>query len=177
MENGRCRNVAWEVKMRVKIRHARQNEGKVMAEIEATCFPVTEAASEKEIEARLAAFPENFYVAVAQDGQIAGFINGCTTDKPVLGDELYHDVSLHKPDGDYQTLFGLNVLPQYRRQGIAEQLVKTMIEAAREKGKKGMILTCKEHMIHYYEKFGFVNHGVADSTHGGATWYDMQLHF
>lgn len=163
--------------MKIKIRHARQNETRALAEIEAICFPAAEAASEKEITARFAAFPENFYVAETQDGKLAGFINGCTTDQNVLGDELYHDASLHQPDGAYQTLFGLNVLPDYRRQGIAEQLLKAMLEAAREKGKKGMILTCKEHMIHYYEKFGFVNYGVADSCHGGATWYDMQIHF
>ena len=163
--------------MKVKIRNARQNEGREMAEIEAVCFPIEEAASEKEIRARLAAFPKNFYVAATQDGKLAGFINGCTTDQPVLGDELYHDISLHRPDGAYQTVFGLNVLPQYRRQGIAEQLVRALIDGAKESGKKGVILTCKEHMIHYYEKFGFVNHGVADSSHGGAVWYDMQLRF
>ena len=52
-----------------------------------------------------------------------------------------------------------------------------MMDAAKEKGKKGMILTCKEHMIHYYKKFGFQNYGVADSSHGGATWYDLQIRF
>ena len=128
--------------MKIRIRHARQNEVKKLADIEAICFPVAEAASEKEIAARFLSFPENFYVAETMDGKIAGFINGCTTDTPVLKDELYHDASLHKPDGAYQTLFGLNVLPEYRRQGIAEQLFRAMMDAAKEKGKKGMILTC-----------------------------------
>ena len=68
-------------------------------------------------------------------------------------------------------------MPEYRRQGIAEQLLRAMMDGAKEKGKKGMILTCKEHMIHYYEKFGFKNYGVADSSHGGATWYDLQIRF
>ena len=163
--------------MKVRIRHARQNEGRELAEIESICFPIAEAGSEKEIRERLAVFPENFYVAATQDGKIAGFINGCTTDEPILRDELYHNVSLHNPEGAYQTVFGLNVLPQYRRQGIAEQLVRTMLSAAEQSGKKGMILTCKEHMIPYYEKFGFVNYGVADSAHGGAIWYNMQIHF
>ncbi len=177
IENSSSDEKNGEEKMKVKIRNARQNEGRELAEIEAICFPEKEAASEKEILARLAAFPKNFYVAATQDGKLAGFINGCTTDQSVLRDELYHDVSLHRPDGAYQAVFGLNVLPQYRRQGIAEQLVKAFIQGAKESGKKGVILTCKEHMIHYYEKFGFVNYGIADSAHGGAVWYDMQLRF
>ena len=81
--------------MKIRIRHARQNEVKKLADIEAICFPAAEAASEKEIVSRFLAFPENFYVAETIDGKIVGFINGCTTDTPVLKDELYHDTSLH----------------------------------------------------------------------------------
>ena len=56
-------------------------------------------------------------------------------------------------------------------------LMKALIQSARQEGKKGMILTCKDHMIHYYEKFGFVCHGRADSCHGNAVWNDMRLIF
>ena len=54
--------------MKIRIRHARQNEVKKLADIEAICFPVAEAASEKEIAARFLSFPENFYVAETMDG-------------------------------------------------------------------------------------------------------------
>jgi GNAT superfamily N-acetyltransferase len=147
-----------------------------LAQIEAICFPAAEAASPAQIEERLAAFPENFLVAEL-DGQPVGFINGANHDAPCLPDELYHDAGLHRPHGAYQTVFGLDVLPEHRRHGIAAQLMETYIALARARGKKGLILTCKTHLVHYYEKFGYVNHGVADSTHGGAQWYDMRLIF
>lgn len=162
--------------MDILIRNAAPDEGKVLAAIERSCFPAAEAATEEAIEERLLAFPEKFFVAEA-DGKVVGFINGGVTDTPNLPDEMYHDISLHKPDGAYQTVFGLNVLPEYRCQGIAGKLVEKMIASARETGKKGVILTCKDYLVHYYEKFGFVNQGQADSTHGGAKWNDMQLHF
>ena len=38
-----------------------------------------------------------------------------------------------------------------------------------------VILTCKQEKLAYYEKFGFENHGVSNSSHGGAVWYDMVL--
>lgn len=163
-----------ETNMEVMIRQARADEAGTLAAIEAACFPAAEAATEKEISGRMRAFLENFLVAEL-DGKIVGFIDGGTTDQPYLPDELYHDVSLHNPQGAYQTVFGLNVLPQYRKQGIAGQLLDGLVELSGKRGKRGVILTCKEHLIHYYEKHGFVKQGVSDSCHGGATWYDMQL--
>lgn len=162
--------------MKVIIRNAKANEGKILAAIEAVCFPPAEAASEESVCERLKAFPENFFVA-EMDGRAVGFVNGGVTDRPYLPDAMYHDISLHNPDGGYQTVFGLNVLPDFRRQGIAEQLMNALIQSARENKKTGVILTCKDHMVHYYEKFGFVDHGMADSTHGNAAWHDMRLIF
>lgn len=162
--------------MGLVIRQALVEEVETLAMIEAACFPPAEAASREVLMERMGAFPENFLVAEL-DETIVGFINGGTTDKSQLADEFYHDVSLHKPEGAYQTVFGLNVLPDCRRQGIAEKLVNCFLELAKERGKKAVILTCKKHLIHYYERFGFVKYGVSDSCHGGAVWYDMRCYF
>ena len=107
----------------VIIRPARPEEGEALAVIEATCFPPAEAASREAVLERLATFPENFLVAET-DGKAIGFINGANTDTPYLPDAMYHDITLHKPNGDYQTVFGLNVLPDYQRHGIAAKLVQ-----------------------------------------------------
>ena len=160
----------------MNIRNAKIQEGPLLAHIEGVCFPPAEAASREQVLERIQVFSENFFVAEL-DGVVVGFINGANTDSPVLPDEMYHDVSLHRPEGDYQTVFGLNVLPEYRRQGIGEQLVRHYVEAARERGRKGVILTCKEQKIHFYEKIGFSCRGVAESSHGGAVWYAMELIF
>lgn len=146
--------------------------------VEAACFPPSEGADRETIKERLRLFPESFFVAVSEmDGCIIGFVNGCVTDSPALPDELYHDASLHKEEGEYQTIFGLDVLPSYRRQGVAAALMAYMIQKTKERGKKGLVLTCKDHLIPYYEKFGYVNQGCSASTHGGAAWNDMVLLF
>lgn len=90
---------------------------------------------------------------------------------------MYEDSSLHDPKGAYQSIFGLDVLPEYQRQGIAAKLMEQMIRDAKERGRKGLILTCKDRLIHYYEKFGYKNKGVSQSVHGGVVWYDMLLEF
>ena len=140
------------------------------------CFPAAEAAGRQSFAHRLAAFPESFFLAV-HNGQIIGFINGCVTNETTIRDEMYEDSSLHDPEGAYQSIFGLDVLPEYRNCGIAALLMEHMIGDARAKGRKGLILTCKDRLIHYYEKFGYKNMGVSASVHGGAVWYDMLLEF
>ena len=40
------------------------------------------------------------------------------------------------------------------------------------------VLTCKERLIAYYAKFGFVAEGVSEkSTHGNVRWHQMRLTF
>ncbi len=160
----------------MEIRQAEPGDIEMIIKIETTCFPVAEAADEAAFRSRYAVFPENFFVA-EENGMVVGFINGCTTDKPELPDILYEDAGLHNANGAYQTVFGLDVLPEYRRRGVAEALLNHLIQVSKERKKKGMVLTCKEHLIHYYEKFGFVCRGKSASVHGGAVWNDMVLIF
>jgi len=160
----------------MKIRQASIEDLDSVAKVEEICFPEAEAATRESFEQRLKTFSESFFLAETE-GKVIGFINGCVINETIIHDELFKDSSLHVPDGDYQTIFGLDVLPEYRNQGIAAQLMNHMIKVSKESGRKGVILTCKERLIHYYEKFGYVNKGVSKSVHGGAKWYDMILEF
>ena len=58
-------------------------------------------------------------------------------------------------------LIFLDVVPEYRKQGIAEELLKKLIGLSIERGKKGVVLTCKDHLVHYYSKFGFKHLGIS----------------
>ena len=160
----------------MQIRTIRPQDVSQAAAVEAACFPAAEAAGPAAIAARAAAFPGHFWVA-EEKGEILGFVNGFVTDSPVIQDEMYEDPSLHNPAGRYQAVFGLDVLPAWQGRGIARQLLCTLIDAARSQGRAGVILTCKKHMIPFYEKFGFCSQGLSQSVHGGAAWYDMLLTF
>lgn len=160
--------------LNVKIRKVRQEDLPAVARIESICFPKAEAASLSAFEKRWHAFPECFFAAES-DGMLIGFINGCCTDEMVIRDEMFEDSTLHKKDGCFQSIFGLDVLPEHQHKGVAAALMKHLIADAKKKGRKGLILTCKEHLIPFYEKFGYQNRGISASTHGGAVWYDMIL--
>ncbi|MGN0334682.1 MAG: GNAT family N-acetyltransferase [Lachnospiraceae bacterium] len=161
----------------VIIRPARADEVVKIAEIEGECFPSAEAATLVSFMERYKQFPECFFVAEFADGTLIGHINGCVTDRPELPDELYHDASLHQKDGAWQTVFGLAVLPEFQHQGVAGKLMRCFLKVVRERGKTGVVLTCKDRLIGFYESFGFVHQGVSSSTHGDAKWNDMLLQF
>ena len=159
------------------IRTATMADLAAITAVEAACFPVAEAATEADFRARLAVYPDHFWLLEDEDGTIVSFVDGLVTDEPTLRDEMYSDASFHDESGAWQMIFGVNTLPSHRRQGLAEQVLRRVIADAKAQGRKGCVLTCKDKLIHYYGKLGFVNEGVSESVHGGVIWYDMRLTF
>ena len=158
----------------MEIRTALPADLPAIAALEALCFPPAEAAGEAALRARLAAFPDSFWLLFAGE-RLVGMVNGMATASPDLTDEMYADATLHDPDGPWQMIFGVDTHPDYRRQGWAGRLLARAIADTRARGKQGLVLTCKEPLVHYYAKFGFVSEGVSSSTHGGVVWYQMRL--
>ena len=99
-------------------RNIKQNETDQVNTIEQICFPPNEACSEKSMVERIRAAEELFLVAVDEKtGKIAGFLNGIATDESSFRDEFFTDAGLHDPQGKNIMLLGLDVLPEYQRQG------------------------------------------------------------
>ena len=145
--------------------------------VETACFPAAEAATEADFAKRLAVYPNHFWLMEDDNGTLVSFVNGLVTDEPHLRDEMYADAGLHNENGAWQMIFGVNTLPAYRRRGLAEQVLRRVIDDAQAQGRKGCVLTCKDKLLRYYGKLGFVNEGVSQSTHGGVVWYEMRLTF
>lgn len=164
-------------KENLTIRTARMDDLKQIAQLEAVCFPPAEAASEASFQKRLEHYADHFWLTFLGD-ELVSFVNGFVTDCEDLTDEMFADASLHDGNGAWQMLFGVATHPNHRRQGFAGQLIRRAIADARQQGRKGLVLTCKDALVHYYASFGFVDEGVtAQSTHGGAVWHQMRLRF
>ncbi len=160
----------------MNIRHATMADLQAITDVEAQCFPPAEAADAASIARRLAVFPDRYWLLEEGD-TLVGFVNGMATDLPDLCDEMYENAAMHDPEGAWQMIFGLDTIPARRRQGCAAMLLERCIQDSRERGCKGLVLTCKDHLVHYYAKFGFVSEGVSGSTHGGVQWFQMRLTF
>ena len=77
----------------MKIRTATMADLPRVAAVEAACFPAAEAATEAEFAARLAVYPNHFWLLEQDDGELISFINGMVSDEPDLRDEMYADAS------------------------------------------------------------------------------------
>ena len=72
-------------------------------------------------------------------------------------------------------LLGLDVLPEYRGQGLAKELVFQYCRREEEHGRKRMVLTCHENKVKLYRKLGFRDLGASGSTWGGEKWHEMDI--
>ena len=147
-----------------------------IASVESECFPVLEAATKEEFEQRIKYYGNHFWL-MFDEGKLIAFVDGFVTDEADLTDDMYENASMHNENGAWQMIFGVNTLPSYRKHGYAGELIKRAITDAKEQGRKGLVLTCKDRLISYYARFGFKNEGVSESVHGNVVWNQMRLTF
>lgn len=161
----------------MNIRYATMADLDDIASVESVCFPVLEAATKEEFEQRIKYFGNHFWL-MFDEGKLIAFVDGFVTDESDLTDEMYENASMHNENGAWQMIFGVNTLPEYRRCGYAKELIEKVILDARKQNRKGLVLTCKESLVPYYSKFGFIDEGITDkSTHGNVQWHQMRLDF
>ena len=161
----------------MEIRTATINDLDAVAAVEAECFPAAEAATKEEFAERIKYYGGHFWL-MFEGNKLIAFVDGFVTDEPDLTDEMYENASLHNENGAWQMIFGVNTLPEYRKNGYAGELIRRAVEDARKQGRRGIVLTCKEKLLSYYAKFGFIDEGVSGkSTHGGVVWHQMRITF
>lgn len=107
-----------------------------VAELERRCF--SDPWSEKSVASELEN-PLSLWLIAETDGAVAGYVGSQT----VL---------------DSADMMNLAVSPEFRRQGIGEQLVNCLVEALRENGVKSLLLEVRfsnEPAKQLYQKLGF----------------------
>lgn len=159
------------------IRFANEGDLDMIAHCEAISYPLAEGASKESIRGRLKVFPQHFWLLEDDKGQLLGFINGMVTDEPDLNDEMYDNPAMHNEKGKWQMIFSVVTDSAYRGKGYAEKIMQQVIADAKAQGRKGVVLTCKERLISFYAKFGFIDEGISTSLHGGVVWHQMRLRY
>lgn len=157
-----------------EFRDVRPDEAEQTIIIEQICFPPNEACSAKSMRERVANAAETFLVAVEKEtGKVAGFLNGVATNEEVFRDEFFTDITLHNPEGKNIMLLGLDVLPEYRHQGLAREIMNRYVSREQAKGRKCLYLTCLDGKVEMYKKMGYTDDGISGSVWGGEEWHDM----
>jgi len=139
-------------------------------EIEENAFPPEEAATKEKYEWRQKNYPDYFFVA-EKDNKVVSVVCAIPTNLELINDDIFEMEKL--PFGKIAAVVSVMADKNYRGQGVTGELIKYALLKLKENGMETSCLTCKEHLINYYSKFGYELVGVSESTHGGAIWYDM----
>ncbi|PEZ77486.1 GNAT family N-acetyltransferase [Bacillus sp. AFS017274] len=156
----------------ISLRNVQTTDLEQLLFIENEGFSIEEAATKEALVERIQLIADTFIVA-EKEGEILGYINGPIINQPYITDDLFEEIKKNPKRGGYQSILGLAVSKQARNQGIAKILIKKMEELGEENGREGITLTCKQELVSFYEKFGFVSHGMSESKHGGVSWYNL----
>ena len=158
------------------IRHATIDDLDIITLIETTSFNKTEAAKKEEINDRLE-LNGDFFWLLDDFGEVLAFVHGLPTNAENLSDDMFHTREKYDINGAWLMLLSVATHPEQRFKGYAQRVMRQVIADSREQDRKGIVLTCKEHLIPFYQKFGFISEGKSASNHGGAVWYQMRLTF
>ena len=82
-----------------------------------------------------------------QDGAVVGFATWAEADGTVDLEDLFVD-------------------PDYRRRGIASELVRRIAEVLRARGVQRLEVTANPHAMEFYRSAGFTDYGTADTEFG-----------
>ncbi|WP_428910625.1 GNAT family N-acetyltransferase [Niallia sp. Krafla_26] len=156
----------------ILFRNVQETDLNQLLVIENEGFSAEEAATREAFIERTQLIKDSFIVA-QKNGEILGYINGPVINQPYITDDLFTEIKKNPKKGGYQSILGLAIAKQARNQGIAKMLVRKMEELVIEHEREGITLTCKQELVPFYEKLGFVNHGLSQSKHGGVSWYNM----
>lgn len=140
--------------------------------IENEGFSLEEAATKEAFLNRIQLIADTFIVA-EKEGKILGFINGPVINQIYITDNLFKEIKANPKRGGYQSVLSLAVSKQARNQGIAKILMKRLEKLVEDNERDGITLTCKQELVSFYEKLGFISHGISESKHGGESWYNM----
>ena len=101
-----------EADKKLVIRNATMEDLFAVAEVEAECFPVSEAATEAEFRERIACYGGHFWL-LFEDERLVSFVDGVVTDQEDLTDEMYERAELHQEAGEWQMIFGVATHPEH----------------------------------------------------------------
>ena len=98
----------------------------------------------------------------------------------VLGVGVYDNgklIGLAGCSADCESMYqiGVDVLPEYRMQGLARELMRQYLDRAKQNGCETVILTCLDSKVDMYKKMGYQDNGLANSSWGDEEWHEMSV--
>mmetsp|Transcript_2552 Transcript_2552/g.5685 ORF Transcript_2552/g.5685 Transcript_2552/m.5685 type:complete len:184 (-) Transcript_2552:144-695(-) len=141
--------------------------------LEATSYPVDEAATYEKLKFRIESACNVFLLAIdSGSDQIIGFTCGTCTSAPTL---THESMSTHDPDGKLLCIHSVVVAHEHRRKGLASRMLKAYIAYVQgtTPDLAEIRLISKEQLVKLYQGVGFKLIGPSDVVHGADKWFEL----
>ena len=148
----------------MRIRQANLLDLEEIVRIEQANFLGEEAISPEKLKEQIEKIPNTFLIADL-NGEIAGYIIGSAVSSHSLLKGDLMDVVKNPLQSDLLRLQRLSVHPSFQRQGIGTLLIASVKEMVALKEYEGILLSCTESLLSYYEMNGFVDIGLLELLH------------
>ena len=156
----------------MEFRNVTKEDLPTLIELENKGFTPQEAATPEAIEQRIEIISDTFIVA-ERESEIAGYINGPVIPQKYITDDLFETIRPNPNIGGYLSVLGLVVSEKYQNQGLGGQLLNQFENIARKHARFGVTLTCRDTLVPFYKKYGYINEGLSESQHAGVQWYNL----
>jgi len=161
--------------MTFEFRKMHPDEAEQAVAMESICFPPHEQNPAEAVRAAVREANDTTICAIdPATGKLAGMIMGLATDDEHFRDDFLSTPALHNPGGKNVMITGVEVLPEYRRQGLASEMMRRYLSAEKAKGRACAVLTCLDDKVAMYEKMGYTDFGLSASVWGGEQWHEMR---
>ncbi|EQC30025.1 hypothetical protein SDRG_12305 [Saprolegnia diclina VS20] len=140
--------------------------------IEAASYPVDEAASLAQIQARLADASGFFFGAYASDGALVGFVNGTLAAEREL---TAASLSTHDPSGRFLCIYSVVVEAAHRCDGLGAALLRAYLAHVQQHHPyvDAIVLLAKPALVQWYVRCGFAVTRLSPVVHGQDTWLEL----
>lgn len=159
-----------EIYIKIIYSHPKIEDLNEIMKIENSGFSEEKAATEESMKERIEKIADTFILAYNEKQQPIGYIVGPATDERYISDELFDYVHPYKAECKYQTILSLVISPDYKRLGIAGELMHQLALVSKSQNRQFITLTCLKELIPFYEKHGYVLEGIAGSKHANMTY-------
>ncbi|EME45298.1 hypothetical protein DOTSEDRAFT_129089 [Dothistroma septosporum NZE10] len=80
----------------------------------------------------------------------------------------------HRAEGRTVCIHAVAIVPAFQKLGLGRRMVSTYLQfLAQGHLADRVAILAHDHLLQYYESFGFVNCGLSKNLYGDGGWYDM----
>ncbi|HFI0150722.1 TPA: GNAT family N-acetyltransferase [Streptococcus suis] len=157
----------------MQIRFAKRTDLPAIVSLEQENFEPNELIADQVLAYYVENLSQTCLVMESDRQELVGYLLARPTTENRVTDDIFYQLEETEEEANYLAIASLSIAPKFKGQGVGTLLLAALKELVVIQGYRGISLTCKDHLLRYYEMNGFEDCGLSESQFGNQQWYDM----